>query len=298
MSLILQNGAEWFAQYGTEKSKGTKVFALVGKVKCTGLVEVPLGTTLRKLIFDIGGGVLGDHKFKAVQTGGPSGGCIPAEQIDVPVDYESLKAAGSIMGSGGMVVMDDTTCMVDFARYFLDFAQKESCGACAFCRLGTKQMLDILTDITEGRGRPEDLDLLMDLARGVGQGSLCGLGQTAPNPVLTSLRHFREEFEAHIHDQACAAGVCRALFHYEIDDRCRGCTVCKKQCDFDAIVGERKEAHRILLHKCVKCGACFEVCPTDAVVKVPGNGLAAAAAGLPDAPNAGPSAPLMETAGE
>jgi NADH-quinone oxidoreductase subunit F len=208
---ILRNGADWFSQCGTEKSNGTKTFALVGKVKCTGLVEVPLGTTLRELIFDIGGGVLGDRQFKAVQTGGPSGGCIPASLLDTPVDYDSLKAAGSIMGSGGMVVMDDTTCMVDFARYFLDFAQKESCGACVPCRLGTKQMLDILEDITAGRGTEQDIDLLLELAEGVKLGSLCGLGQTAPNPVLTTIRYFRHEYEAHVKQKRCPAVVCKEI---------------------------------------------------------------------------------------
>jgi len=210
-SHILQNGAEWFAQYGTEKSKGTKTFALVGKVKRTGLVEVPMGTTLRELIFDIGGGVLGDKKYKAVQTGGPSGGCIPADMLDTPVDYDSLQAAGSIMGSGGMVVMDESTCMVDFARYFLDFAQKESCGECGPCRLGTKQLLTILEDICEGRGRPGDIELLQELAQGIKKGSLCGLGQTAPNPVLTTIRYFRHEYEAHINQKRCPAVVCPEL---------------------------------------------------------------------------------------
>jgi len=211
VSRILQHGADWFARFGTEKSKGTKTFALVGKVKCTGLVEVPLGTTLRELIFDIGGGVLGDRPFKAVQTGGPSGGCIPRELLDTPVDYDSLQAAGSIMGSGGMVVMDDDTCMVDFARYFLDFAQKESCGACVPCRLGTKQLLAILEDITAGKGRPEDIDLLLELAEGIKLGSLCGLGQTAPNPVLTTIRYFRDEYEAHVKRKRCPAVVCKEL---------------------------------------------------------------------------------------
>jgi len=208
---ILRHGAEWFVQYGTEQSKGTKTFALVGKVKRPGLVEVPLGTTLREMIFQIGGGLLDDRPFKAVQTGGPSGGCIPAALLDTPVDYDSLKAAGSIMGSGGMVVMDDTTCMVDFARYFLDFAQKESCGECPPCRLGTRQMLDVLQDITEGKGRPEDIDLLLELARAVGQGSLCGLGQTAPNPVLTTLRYFRDEYDAHVLYKRCPAVVCKEI---------------------------------------------------------------------------------------
>ena len=211
VALILRHGADWFAQYGTEQSKGTKTFALVGKVKRPGLVEVPLGVTLREMIFQVGGGLVDDRPFKAVQTGGPSGGCIPAAMLDTPVDYDSLKAAGSIMGSGGMVVMDDTTCMVDFARYFLDFVQKESCGECPPCRLGTRQMLDILQDITEGKGQPEDIDLLLQLARGVGQSSLCGLGQTAPNPVLTTLRYFRDEYEAHIQRKRCPAVVCREI---------------------------------------------------------------------------------------
>ena len=211
VSHILKNGAEWFAQYGTEKSKGTKTFALVGKVKNTGLVEVPLGTTLRQLIFDIGGGTLGDRPYKAVQTGGPSGGCIPASMLDTPVDYDSLQAAGTIMGSGGMVVMDDSTCMVDFARYFLDFACKESCGECGPCRLGTRQLLTILEDITAGRGKPEDIDLLIELSEAIKAGSLCGLGQTAPNPVLTTLRYFRDEYEAHVHQKRCPAVVCREL---------------------------------------------------------------------------------------
>jgi len=211
VALILQNGAPWFAQYGTEKSKGTKTFALVGKVKRTGLVEVPLGITLREMIFDIGGGTLGDKPFKAVQTGGPSGGCIPAGMLDTPVDYDSLQAAGTIMGSGGMVVMDENTCMVDFARYFLDFACKESCGECVPCRLGTKQLLQILTDITEGRGRPGDIELLLELAEGIKRGSLCGLGQTAPNPVLTTIRYFRHEYEAHIYQKRCPAVVCKEL---------------------------------------------------------------------------------------
>ncbi|HID24158.1 MAG TPA: hydrogenase, partial [Planctomycetaceae bacterium] len=211
VSLILRHDPEWFARSGTEKSKGTKTFALVGKVKRPGLVEVPLGITLREMIFDIGGGVLDDKPFKAVQTGGPSGGCIPARLVDTPVDYDSLTAAGSIMGSGGMVVMDEETCMVDFARYFLDFAQKESCGECTPCRLGTKQLLAILEDICAGRGRPGDIELLEELAEGIKAGTLCGLGQTAPNPVLTSIRYFRAEYEAHINQKRCPAAVCTEL---------------------------------------------------------------------------------------
>ncbi len=262
---ILKNGADWFAQYGTEKSKGTKTFALVGKVKRTGLVEVALGTTLRELIFDIGGGTLGDRPFKAVQTGGPSGGCIPADLLDTPVDYDSLQAAGSIMGSGGMVIMDEDTCMVDVARYFLEFTQKESCGECVPCRLGTKQMLDILEDITRGKGTMEDLDLLADLGEGIKKGSLCGLGQTAPNPVLTTLRYFRHEYEAHIRDKSCPAKVRKALLSFRLDpEKCIGCMVCAKACPVDAIVGEKKQPHRIIQEKCISCGMCFEGCPKKA----------------------------------
>jgi NADH-quinone oxidoreductase subunit F/NADP-reducing hydrogenase subunit HndC len=270
VSLIVRNGADWFAQYGTAESKGTKTFALVGQVKRPGLIEVPLGITLREMIFDIGGGVLEDRPFKAVQTGGPSGGCIPASMLDTPVDYDSLKAAGSIMGSGGMVVMDDTTCMVDFARYFLDFTQKESCGGCVPCRLGTRQMHDILTDLTEGNGRPGDVELLMEIAEGVACGSLCGLGQTAPNPVLTTIRCFRDEYQAHLEDKSCPAGTCKPLFQYRIDgELCKGCRVCQKNCPAEAIAGELKGVHRVIVEKCIKCGACFEVCRTGAVVKVP-----------------------------
>lgn len=269
VALILQNGADWFAQYGTENSKGTKTFALVGKVKRTGLVEVPLGMTLREMIFEVGGGVLEDKPFKAVQTGGPSGGCIPAALLDTPIDYDSLAAVGSIMGSGGMVVMDETTCVVDFARYFLDFAQQESCGECAPCRLGTMQMLRILEDIGAGNGAPEDLDLLSQLGEGIKAGSLCGLGQTAPNPVLTTLRHFRDEYEAHVGAKRCPAKECAGLFEYRVDDQiCNGCGVCTKRCAVDAISGERKQPHWIDLGRCNHCGACFEACPTSAIVKV------------------------------
>jgi len=266
VSLILQNGAPWFAQYGSENSKGTKTFALVGQVKNTGLVEVPLGITLKKMIFDIGGGVLGDKRFKAVQTGGPSGGCIPSELLDTPVDYDSLNEAGTIMGSGGMVVMDENTCMVDFARYFLDFAQKESCGKCVPCRLGTKQLLDILEDITRGKGKPEDIDLLVDLGEAIKTGSLCGLGQTAPNPVLTTIRYFRQEYLSHIQDHKCTGGACKALLTYSIDpDACTGCTACAKVCPSKAISGERKKAHVLEQDKCVKCGLCYQECKFAAV---------------------------------
>jgi NADH-quinone oxidoreductase subunit F len=266
-ALILQHGPEWFAQYGTEASKGTKTFALVGKVKRTGLVEVPLGTTLRQIIFDIGGGVLDDKPFKAVQTGGPSGGCIPADLLDTPVDYDSLRAAGSIMGSGGLVVMDHSTCMVDFARYFLDFAEKESCGACVPCRLGTKQLLDILEDLTAGEGRAGDLELLAELGEAVKAGSLCGLGQTAPNPVLTTLRYFRQEYEAHLHAKECHARGCTALIEYIVDaGLCTGCGVCRRACPAGAIQGERKQAHTIDAAVCSRCGICLESCRFQAII--------------------------------
>ncbi|MDZ7738015.1 MAG: NADH-quinone oxidoreductase subunit NuoF [Bacteroidales bacterium] len=262
VSRILQNGSEWFAQYGTEKSKGTKTFALVGNVKNTGLIEVPLGTTLKEIIFDIGGGVENDKKLKAVQTGGPSGGCVPAGMMDIPVDYESLAEAGTIMGSGGLVVMDEDTCMVDVARYFVDFAHKESCGKCAPCRLGTKQMLDILDDITAGKGSMDDIKLLEELGEGVMKGSLCGLGQTAPNPVLTTLRYFKDEYIEHIRDKKCRAKVCNELKYYEIlPDKCTGCHICFKACPVDAISGIPKEIHEIDQELCIKCGVCMEKCP-------------------------------------
>ncbi|MBI2505220.1 MAG: NADH-quinone oxidoreductase subunit NuoF [Candidatus Latescibacteria bacterium] len=262
VALIMQHGAEWFAQCGTETSKGTKTFSLVGKVKRTGLVEVPLGITLREIIFGIGGGILDDKEFKAVQTGGPSGGCIPAELLDMPVDYDSLKAVGSIMGSGGMVVMDEDTCMVDVARYFLDFTQKESCGKCGPCRLGTRQMLDILRDITSKQGQPEDLDLLVYLGQGVKAGSLCGLGQTAPNPVLTTLRYFRPEYEAHIAEERCPAKMCREFIYFRIiPEQCVGCRLCAKACPKQAIEGEMKKVHLIDQSQCIHCGMCFEACP-------------------------------------
>jgi len=266
VALIMQNGADWFTQYGTEKSKGTKTFALVGKVKRTGLVEVPLGITLKEMIFDIGGGVLDDKKFKAVQTGGPSGGCLPEKLLKMPVDYDSLKDAGTIMGSGGMVVMDEFTCMVDFARYFLDFTQKESCGKCVPCRLGTKQMLDILEDITRGKAAIEDIDFLSNLAEAVKSGSLCGLGQTAPNPVLTTIKYFRNEYEAHINEKRCPSGVCKALITYSIiEDKCTGCGACRKSCPESVITGEKKKLHVIDAKKCIKCGICRDVCKFDAV---------------------------------
>jgi len=261
VSLIMQNGADWFAEYGTEQSKGTKTIALVGKVKNSGLVEVPLGITLRELVFDIGGGTSGNKSFKAVQTGGPSGGCIPEALLDTPVDYDSLNAAGTIMGSGGVVVMDEDTCMVDFARYFLSFAESESCGKCVPCRLGTKQMLTILENIVAGRGKPGDIELLEELAQGVKHGSLCGLGQTAPNPVLTTLRYFRHEYEAHIYQKSCPAKKCKELITYHILNSCIGCGLCLRNCSSNAISGKPRELHWIDQELCYKCGVCYEVCP-------------------------------------
>lgn len=262
VALIMQEGASSFADHGSTDSKGTKTFSLVGKVKRTGLVEVPLGITLKEIIYDIGGGTVAGKKFKAVQTGGPSGGCIPSSLLDTPVDYDSLKSVGSIIGSGGMVVMDENTCMVDIARFFLDFVQKESCGKCVPCRLGTKQMLSILEDITSGKGKPEDIELLAQLSEGIKDGSLCGLGQTAPNPVLSTLRYFRDEYESHIHDKKCPALVCKALLRYEImADKCKGCHLCAKSCPVSAIEGAITKVHEIDSKKCIKCGVCLEVCP-------------------------------------
>jgi NADH-quinone oxidoreductase subunit F len=266
VSAILQQGAQWYSKYGTETSKGTKTFSLAGKVQRTGLIEVPLGIRLDEIVNGIGGGAPKGKSLKAVQTGGPSGGCIPASQFDLPVDYENLTKAGSIMGSGGMVVMDQDTCMVDVARYFLSFTQSESCGKCMPCRLGTRQMLDILEDICNGRGKPEDLDLLEDLSETVQKGSLCGLGQTAPNPVRTTLRYFRDEYERHVRDRKCSAGVCRSLFHYEIDaGLCTGCRVCARNCAAGAIRGEKKQPHSIDLRRCTQCGMCYESCKSEAI---------------------------------
>lgn len=263
---ILSNGGEWYASMGTEKSKGTKVFALTGKVKHTGLVEVPMGITLREIVFDIGGGIPNDKKFKAVQIGGPSGGCLTEEHLDTPVSYESLTALGAIMGSGGLVVMDEDNCMVEVAKFFLSFVQKESCGKCPFCRIGTKRMLEILERITEGNGVMEDLDTLRDLAYQVKEGSLCGLGQTAPNPVLTTLKYFREEYEAHIRDKKCPAKVCPSLIRYTIDPAaCIGCTQCARNCPVSCIAGEVKKPHVIDDEKCVRCGQCKTVCPVGAI---------------------------------
>jgi NADH:ubiquinone oxidoreductase subunit F (NADH-binding)/Pyruvate/2-oxoacid:ferredoxin oxidoreductase delta subunit/(2Fe-2S) ferredoxin len=265
--VIVSRGADWFSSIGTDKSKGTKVFSLVGKVKNTGLVEVPMGISLREIVFDIGGGIAGGRKFKAVQTGGPSGGCIPESLADLPVDYEKLSEVGSMMGSGGMIVMDEGTCMVDVARYFIDFLVDESCGKCTPCREGLQQMHRILVDITQGRGTEEELSTLGELAEVVRDSSLCGLGTSAPNPVLTTLRYFRSEYEAHIREKRCPAGVCKELIRYRIDESaCTGCMLCLKRCPSGAISGERKKLHVIDATKCIKCGVCVEVCRFDAVV--------------------------------
>jgi NADH:ubiquinone oxidoreductase subunit F (NADH-binding) len=266
VSAILAKGARWYAGFGTEKSKGTKTFALAGKIKRTGLIEVPMGIKLGEIIYEIGGGGLKGKKLKAVQTGGPSGGCIPVNDYDLPVDYESLAKAGSIMGSGGMVVMDEDTCMVDMARYFLTFTQSESCGKCMPCRLGTKQMLDILHDICQGRGNVDDLELLGYLSEIVQKGSLCGLGQTAPNPVQSSLQYFRQEYETHILHRKCRAGICKPLYHYEINpEKCTGCMVCADNCLVKAAYGEKKKPHIIDPDKCTKCGVCYHDCKVQAV---------------------------------
>jgi len=266
--LIINNGADWYSAIGTESSKGTKVFSLVGKINNTGLVEVPMGMTLRDIIFDIGGGIPDGKAFKAVQTGGPSGGCIPESLIDLPVDYDRLTEVGSMMGSGGMIVMDEDTCMVDVALYFINFLMEESCGKCVPCREGLLRMGEILTDITEGRGRMEDLDLIQDLSEVLKDASLCGLGQTAPNPVMSTLKYFRDEYEAHIKDHKCPAGVCTELITYSIDaSNCTGCGLCLKKCPAEAITGETKQPHVLDTGKCIKCGICYDVCKFDAVIK-------------------------------
>ncbi|MEW6034446.1 MAG: NADH-quinone oxidoreductase subunit NuoF [Chloroflexota bacterium] len=273
VATILREGGEWYGKHGSEQSKGTKTFSLVGKVERTGLIEVPLGMKLRDIIYGVGGGVLGGKAFKAVQTGGPSGGCLPASMLDSPIDYESLTAAGSIMGSGGMIVMDENTCVVDIARYFLNFTQAESCGKCVPCRVGTRQMLQILERITRGQGMPEDIGDLSRIAATVKQGSLCGLGQTAPNPVLTTLRYFLSEYEAHVLEKRCPALVCKDLIaFYVLPDKCSGCGICLRACPVEAIAGGKRMVHVIDQQKCVRCGTCLDVCPAKfaAVTKVSG----------------------------
>ena len=265
---IIMNGPQWFAAMGTEKSKGTKVFALGGKINHTGLVEVPMGTTLREIVEEIGGGIPNGKKFKAAQTGGPSGGCIPAHMIDTPIDYDNLIAIGSMMGSGGLIVMDEDNCMVDIAKFFLEFTVDESCGKCSPCRIGTRRLLEILERITKGQGEMADIDKLIELSNHIKQNSLCGLGQTAPNPVLSTLNYFRDEYIAHIKDKTCPSKVCRSLLSYYIlEDKCVGCTACARVCPADAITGEVKKVHRIDLEKCIKCGACMEKCKFGAIIK-------------------------------
>jgi NADH-quinone oxidoreductase subunit F len=268
LPLIMKNGAGWYSSIGSDGSKGTKVFALTGKIKNTGLIEVPMGISLKEIIYDIAGGIEKDRAFKAVQTGGPSGGCIPSSMINLGVDYETLAKAGSIMGSGGMIVLDETDCMVAIAKFFLEFTQKESCGKCPPCRIGTKRMLEILERISAGKGREEDLALLEELGGKIKVTSLCGLGQSAPNPVLSTIKYFRDEYEAHIKDKKCPAKVCNALITFSILDVCNGCGACRIACPAGAITGEKKKLHRIDQDLCIKCGACFEVCKFSAVEKL------------------------------
>jgi NADH-quinone oxidoreductase subunit F len=266
--LIINRGADWFNKIGTEKSKGTKIFSLVGKINNTGLVEVPMGIKIKEIVYDIGGGIPDNKKFKAVQTGGPSGGCIPESLIHLPVDYEKLSEAGSMMGSGGMIVMDEETCMVDVAKYFVNFLREESCGKCVPCREGLERMGEILTDITEGKATNEDLELLEELGGVIKDTALCGLGGTAPNPVLSTIKYFKDEYKAHIDDKRCPAGVCKALIEFSIDpQKCTGCGSCLKQCPNDAITGEKKKPHKIDPEKCIKCGACYDVCKFEAIIK-------------------------------
>ncbi len=264
---IIYNGGAAFANFGTEKSPGTKVFALAGKIKKGGLVEVPMGMTIKEVIFGIGGGIKNDKEFKAVQMGGPSGGCVPASLVDTPVTYEDITKTGAIVGSGGMIVMDEDTCMVDMARYFLNFTRDESCGKCNYCRIGTKRMLEILERITNGEGKDGDIELLEELANKIKDGSMCGLGQTAPNPVLTTIRYFRNEYEDHIYNHKCTAKSCKALITYNITDACKGCTLCARNCPVDAISGKVKEVHVIDHDKCIKCGKCMDHCKFGAIVK-------------------------------
>jgi len=265
--LIIDRGGDWYSQIGTVDSKGTKIFSVVGNINNTGLVEVPMGATLKEIIYDIGGGIPGGKECKAAQLGGPSGGCIPREHFDVPIDYESLLELGSMMGSGGMVICDEDTCMVEFARFFMNFVQEESCGKCVPCRLGTKAMLEVLTSITEGNGQAEDIEYLLELGEQTKESSLCGLGQTGPNPVLSTIRYFRDEYEAHIRDKHCPAHVCKELIQYSIDaEACTGCGRCLRACPTEAISGAKKELHTIDLEKCIKCGSCDEVCKFDAVM--------------------------------
>lgn len=265
--VILKEGGDKYAKIGTERSKGTKVFAIVGKVKSTGLVEVPMGTSLRTLIYDIGGGIIGDRPYKAVQTGGPSGGCIPEDLLDLPVDFDTLTEHGAMMGSGGMIVMDDRSCMVEVARYYVDFLCEESCGKCTPCREGLRQMRSILTNICEGKGQAGDIELLERLGHTMQDASLCALGKSAANPVLTTIKYFRDEYEAHINEHRCPAGVCPELTRFEVDpDKCRGCCACSRSCPTDAITGEKKQAHVIDSEKCIACGSCREACKFDAIM--------------------------------
>ena len=264
--VIIRKGADWFASIGTEKSKGTKVFALAGKINNVGLIEVPMGITLREIIYEIGGGIKGGKKFKAVQTGGPSGGCLTDKHLDTPIDYESLTAAGSMMGSGGMIVLDEDDCMVSVAKFYLDFIVEESCGKCAPCRIGNKRLYEILKRITEGKGTPEDIDKLRNLSNVIKDTSLCGLGQTSPNPVLSTLDNFYAEYEEHVYDHKCRSGQCRSLLYYVIgEENCVGCGACKRVCPVNAITGEKKQLHVINQDICIKCGACMQKCQFDAI---------------------------------
>jgi len=264
--VIISRGAAAYAATGTERSKGTKIFAVAGKVQNTGLVEIPMGATLRRVVFDIGGGVADGKAFKAAQMGGPSGGCVPAQHLDLPIDYDSLQSVGAIMGSGGLIVLDEDTCMVELARYFLEFVQSESCGKCVPCRVGTRRMLEILTRLTRGQGKEGDVELLEEIGQAVKAGSLCGLGQTAPNPVLSTIRYFRDEYDAHVRDRRCPAHVCRDLVSYTIDpDKCIACGKCRRVCPAEAIEGAKKVKHKILQDRCVRCGACYKACPVDAI---------------------------------